>query len=364
MKRFNDVIVMMLLGVMISAQTKAAEFCATSSLELQSALVTAGTNGQNDVIRIATGSYQGGFTYSGAEDFDLTITGGYTEFLGNPCGQRTGDPFDTILDGDGLDQVMLLQAFANSDISVSYLTFINGVAPSGAGLEFRTFENYVGDLLVEYTAFINNEANFTAALVMSRGNKLTVRNSVFVANETTIGSGTVDLISNNELGVYFNNNTLINNTESGTGNAPYAGLRIFISGTSSAFVANNILQGNEGADIRLNNSGDTAYLYNNNVGNIIGSFDVANGNINSTPIFEGGFFNYVPTLASGEVNKGRLSPIFTPIPTPFQFNWSIGATDFNGNPRIQDSRVDIGAFEAAAEIPIFENGFDPLIISP
>ena len=364
MRKFNDAIVMMLLGVMICTQAKAAEFCATTSQELQSALDTARDNGQNDFIRIATGSYEGGFSYGGAEDFDLTIMGGFTEFFGNPCGQRTGGPFETILDGDTMDQVFLLQAFGDSDIKISYLTFINGIADRGAGLEVRTFENFVGDVLVEYTAFINNEGNFSSALTMSRGRKLTVRNSVFVANESTVGTGTVNMISNDRLGVYFNNNTMINNTMSGTGNASHAGLRVFTSGSSKIFVANNLMQGNEGADVRVSSGGDTSYFYNNNVGSIIGAFDVVDRNISSAPIFEGGFFNYTPALESGEVNKGRRSPTIVPIPIPFEFNWSIGSTDFNGNPRVQDGRVDIGAFEAVPEIPIFENGFDPLLISP
>ncbi|WP_395373604.1 hypothetical protein [Marinicella sp. W31] len=343
------------------APVQAADFCVTNSQELQNALDAARNNGQNDLIRMATGTYTGGFGYSGAEDFDLTITGGYTLFFKNPCGQRTATPFETIVDGDELEQGMILQAFANSDIKVSYLTFINGVGTRGAGLEFRTFENYVGDVLVENSAFINNEADFAAALNIGRGTKHIVRNNVFVANNSIIGTGTVDMISNDSLGVYFINNTLINNTTDSSDSDAHSGLRLFLSGTSKAFVANNIMQGNEGADIRISNGGDTSYLYNNNVGTILGSFDVQANNINSQPIFGGGFFNYVPELESGEINKGRNSPFIVPIPTPFNLAWSTGTTDFSGNLRVQDGRVDIGALEALPEIPIFKNGFEIIL---
>jgi len=361
MKKLYNMMGLMLSGV-LSANVQAAEFCVTNSQELHNAFDTARNNGQHDIIRIATGSYTGGFFFSGTENFDLTITGGFTEFLGNPCGQRTANPFATVLDGDSLDRVMDIQGFADSDIKISYLTFINGVSgDSAGGLYFRTLQNFVGDVQVEYTAFINNEADFAAAMTISRARKITVRNNVFVANNSINGTGTVDLISNDTLGLYFNNNTLINNTKDTSANASHAGLRIFTTGASQVFVANNVLQGNEGADIRITNGGGDAYLYNNNVGSIIGGFDIQANNINSTPVFESGFFNYVPRIESGEVNRGRNSPFIIPFPTPFHLNWTTGMTDFNGNPRVQDGKVDIGAFEAAPEIPIFKNGFEILL---
>ncbi len=361
MKRYL-VITVMLLCALTFNETIAAEFCVTTNQELKDALLAARDNGQHDTIRIATGSYQGGFAYGSAESFDLTITGGFTEFFGNPCGQQTGHPLDTTLDGGSSQKVLQIFPSDNTTVTVSYLTFVNGSSEDrGSGLSFATPAGYVAnDMLVEYCAFINNEANYAGALDMGGGRKSTVRNSVFLLNHSDFGTGTVDMISNNLLGLYFNNNTLINNTMDGSSVTAHAGLRVATSGTSKVFVANNILKNNQGADLRINNNGDTAYLYNNNVGSIIGSFDVVANNINSTPMFESGFINFVPTPQSGEVNSGRNPPVLTPIPIPFQFGWSAGATDFNGNPRIQNGVIEIGAFEADLEEPIFKDGFDSM----
>ena len=353
------------IAVSILTNGIAAEFCVTNSQELQDALTSAGTNNQHDVIRVATGNYEGGFSYGGFESFDLTIIGGFTPFIGNPCGQRTGNPLTTFLDGNNAQRILLIQAAASSNISISYLSFINGFSVngsnSGAGLEIRSLQNYVGDVLVEYTGFINNESDFASALEISGATKQTVRNSFFVSNNSVLGTGTVNLISNDSVGIYFNNNTMINNTKDQLGLFNHAGLRIFTTGSSKVFVANNIMKNNEIADIRIFNGGDTAYLYNNNVGNIFGNFDEQADNINSNPMFESGFFNFVPTLSSGEVNQGRNSANLVPVPTPFTLDWFVGSTDFNGNPRVRDGRVDIGAFEAVPETPIFSNGFEILL---
>ncbi|MEZ5470180.1 MAG: hypothetical protein R3E90_00220 [Marinicella sp.] len=337
----------------------------TNSTELSSALITSQNNSQSDVIKIAIGSYTGGFAYSGSEDFHLSISGGWSDFFGNPCGQQIHMPFDTILDGNNTQRVMIIQAWANSDINISNMTFINGNAnlDSAGGLEVRSFENYVGDVLVEKVAFINNKGHFNSALEISRGRKITVRNSIFAINHNTTGDGTIDL-NNAGLGIYFNNNTIVNNTSDATDPGVISGLRANFHDGAGIFLANNLFWNNDGHDASfagVNMTATESYLYNNNIDTYIGLIHTIENNFSEAPIFEGGFLNYTPTIASPEINQGRNSPFFVPVPPPFNMQWGVGITDFEGNTRVQDRRVDVGAIEAEPEEPIFENGFEIIL---
>ncbi|MEN1728700.1 MAG: hypothetical protein AAGJ52_09690, partial [Pseudomonadota bacterium] len=58
-----------------------ADFCVTTSAELQAALTTARDNGEHDMIRVAQGSYPApvqGFVFAplpSEDDFDLVLAG-------------------------------------------------------------------------------------------------------------------------------------------------------------------------------------------------------------------------------------------------------------------------------------------------
>ena len=69
--------------------------CVKDAGELQAALLEAQSNGQNDVIRLVRGQYDGNFGYSSDEPRYLMMLGGYNE----NCGSRVVDPVNTVLDG-------------------------------------------------------------------------------------------------------------------------------------------------------------------------------------------------------------------------------------------------------------------------
>jgi hypothetical protein len=56
----------------------AATFCVQTGADLATALLTAESNGANDIIKIVQGTYQGPFRYASTEARNLTIQGGYT----------------------------------------------------------------------------------------------------------------------------------------------------------------------------------------------------------------------------------------------------------------------------------------------
>lgn len=338
----------------------AAEFCVTNDQQLTNALLAAENNGQHDQIKIAVGNYGGGFVYLGTEDFDLTISGGWSGFMGLPCGRQVNTPYDTVLDGNDTERVMLIQASLDSDITVTDLTFINGQGnPAGAGgLLIWSITGYVGDVLIERSAFINNKGHFSSALSTSRGRKITVRNSVFALNQNATGDGTIELLNSDGLGIYFNNNTVVFNTSLAHDANVHSGLSAVASGTSGVFVANNLFWDNDGRDADISHGTSGSHLLNNNISQYFGIVDHVANNFSVEPIFEGGFLNFAPTIASAEINHGLNPPTFIPQPPPFHMQWTTGTKDFSGNTRINDRWVDVGAFEAEVEEPIFQTGFD------
>lgn len=358
--RIVIVLIFVLLGMMWLTESHAAEFCVTTTQELHDALAVADSNSEDDLIKIAAGNYSGGFYYNGDMDFDLTIRGGWTPFFDNPCFFAGNSAFETVLDGNNTERVMEIGFFGSSNVHVSHITFINGDSnpEHGGGLEIRTTNpNPTGRTLIENNVFINNKGGFVAALKANGGDRITVRNSLFVGNQATNSNqGSVVDLNNSSHGIYFNNNTVLNNTINGIVNK--VGVRLVANG-SGAFVANNILWNNDGADLRLLRINETeSMLFNNNIEEIVGVFDNQANNYSIEPQFESGFLNFQPTLDSIEINRGGTPPPFIPVPTPFGFEWGLGDTDINGNARVQDGKVEIGAFEAAPEVPIFINGFE------
>jgi len=350
---------------MHAQQSNAAEFCATSSAGLEFILAIAEDNGESDVIRIAKGSYDvpvGGFNFHSNENFDIEISGGWSEFFGNACGQQVSpNAFDTVLDGNGTERIMDIRVGMSSDINVSHLMFIAGnatIAPNdvGGGLNVHTYQGYQGNVTIEYNAFISNTAVHSSALRIREAHRIIVRNNLFTLNHSE-NSTTVNIYTINRYGVYFTNNTLYGNTSDGMGIAKVAGLYLTTSGTSSALVANNLFWDNDYYDIIFYGDG-YKYLKNNNYQSRTGIANETSMNIQVPPEFESGWFNYTPAYYSPLVNAGTTPPPFVPIPPPFVSDWEVGTHDIYGNPRIQNTQIDIGAVESPHGDLIFIDGFE------
>ncbi len=361
----NDYLLTILL-LLISLPIFAAEFCVTSSAGLQAALNSAANNNQHDLIKIAEGSYTtpgSEFSYTESVGWDLEISGGWTEFFGNPCGQQlSGNPFNTVLDGDSSNRIMNIRSGGSSDITISSLAFINGGTSNlsnGGGLRFwpTNTNNHTGKVVIERSAFINNTAEEASAIsFLSAGLRNHIRNNIFVVNSTTNGSNTVVINQDLSAGIYFTNNTMVTNSGDAANNR--GGLRIFTTSTSNAYVGNNVLYDNGSEDFRVTGSGQV-YLHYNNVDLVFGaSSSSLIGNFSADPEFNPGILNYTPSYGSPLVNQGYDPPNIVPFPTPFNLAWFEGTVDIFGNPRKQDGKVDIGAVETEPEPPIFANGFE------
>jgi hypothetical protein len=180
--------------------------------------------------------------------------------------------------------------------------------------------------------FCNNDKHITYV-----GSKLmTVLNNIFIknTNESTSSKGcSLYVVSSGNINVI--NNTLSRNTTKGQGGGLYIDIN---NSTATLNLYNNIIWGNTaetgGADIYLNGYGSKKNFYNNNVHDIVGTFDFAANNIDVAPLFintEKDDFH----LGAGSlcINAGTNEAPELP------------AIDMDGNPRIGDDIVDIGAYE-------------------
>ncbi|MEO6688500.1 MAG: hypothetical protein ABIS07_00910, partial [Dokdonella sp.] len=134
----------------------AAEFCVTTSTELKQALMTAGSNGEADTIKIETGTYAstGGsaaFAYTTSENSSLSLQGGWVSNPPALCVRQVQLPAATILSGSDARQVLKLSGAAGTSggQSISNLTLRDGLSSQpGAGLSFGGGGGFLGNIVL------------------------------------------------------------------------------------------------------------------------------------------------------------------------------------------------------------------------
>lgn len=349
--------------------------CVTNSSELQAALEFARSNGIDDEIRIAAGHYPappGGFLYnaqiSNGDIQAIAISGGWTTLGNDPCGESgKGSPFDTVLDGGGSEPALRIELRGSNAVQVRGLSLVNGLSPvGGAGLRLElstTLEPFDSAVEIESNAFLGNSGDLSGGLMLSTsdlvGNgRFLVRGNLFVSNHGNSGPGAAYIDANNvsapvgsAAGLFLIGNTVLDNT-SAAGGSTCGGI-LFGNGLGGLrrVVANNLLWGNQGADL-LMASGPDYELLHNNLGQRIG-FEPAldSGNLSQAPQFEpcAGCDERVPIAASPLLDAGYLPD--------GEDGWGLGERDLLGRARIAGSGVDIGAFENHSRL--FRDGFEP-----
>lgn len=364
-----------LLGLAMATprDAHAADLCVTTTAELQAALDTADDNGEDDVIRLAQGTYpaptslglfyRGGATFGG-DDNHLTIIGGFVADNGDPCGTLPPDAraLDTLLDGEDREPLLQIYAGEGSHVSIRGLGFVSGKRPDttgsrGAGLYMDSFGHTGGTFTVERCLFVGNEADFGAAVAASNAREVRFVGNLVAGNNTSSGSAAVELVQNDQTGIYAINNTIVDNTTDATPTfATATGLYVSVGGTSNAFIANNILWGNEHRDIRHIGTGFIT-LRNNSIQVSSGTADSSEHNVAIAPAFDGGAFGYGLLPGSALVDIGVTPGLFPPFPPAFETNWTLPARDVDGGPRVVNATVDLGADEAI-HVGVFGDGFE------
>ena len=381
--------VICLMALMVQG-TWGAEFCVNNATDFQTALTTAQSNNEDDIIKVVQGTYSGHFSYSSNEGHSITLLGGYTA----GCAASQLDPANTILDGGNTGRPLSLQNYSiGGNVYAEGFTLQHGGGAStfyGAGLfaqshnDLTTGNMNAGDVTIVKNIVMENNASTSGGGIYAVSTslhgdtgKVTVTDSIVLNNTSTLYAGGVyaesyaiegapgiiiltnNIVSgnssgNNGGGLYAISETsktpggaitVTNNTV--TGNTGGSGGGVFTAaynGSSGGVVNcyNNIIWGNTattGGDIRLASSG-TNNGYNNNYDStkISGTWTNSGNNINADPLFVGD-------------NDYHLRPSSPCIDAGNNAAPSLPSFDIEGYYRVMDGNydgktvVDMGALE-------------------
>lgn len=216
----------------------------------------------------------------------------------------------------------------------------------GGGLAYSA---YAFNMVISSCQFENNNARYYASWsgarqgggIFSDARDVTIRDCQFTGNQGNQGAGiyalratiincmvTSNSAVTNAGGVYTETGTILNSTIAGNSAGVAAG-GLFINGAGAA--TNTIIYYNTAPDDPnyRHASGDTGLTYCDVSPPVTGD-----GNIDADPLFV--------DLSGGDL---RLRPQSPCINAGINQDWMTGALDLDGNPRVRQRIVDMGAFE-------------------
>ncbi len=346
------------LSLLISATVgRTATFCVDSPTELTTAFNAAGSNNEDDVVRIKTGTYatsagSNAFHYATNQSFAITVQGGWEAFLQFDCFRRIDDPTATILSGSNVRRA--LQMSGNPGTSgtmvIENLTLRDGHAVEhGGGLRQQGGgAGFTGNVRVERVYFRNNvsESLGGGASIASEG-IVELRNNLFFGNhaDTDHGAAVITALfaSASSVRNFIGNNTVVANTCGAGGNCQTGGFLVF--GTARASVYSNAFFANDGNDVQF--GGASADLLFNNIHQFFG-----------TPVNNIGNIDVADPLFANVLALDFRLRFESPLRNAGFPGTDPGEVDFAGAPRINDDRIDIGAFENSEVL--FKNSFQTL----
>ncbi|WP_462270123.1 hypothetical protein [Desulfobacter sp.] len=136
---FNSILVFTCI-ISLANTAFSATFCVSDAVELQDALTTSASNGEDDVVQIEQGTYVGNFVYASTEDYGITIEGGYTSDFES----RNVNSANTVIDGDGAGTVLVLSApdtTGTTEFSIECVTIQNGSTTDNGGGIYANISN-------------------------------------------------------------------------------------------------------------------------------------------------------------------------------------------------------------------------------
>jgi len=224
-----------LLALLPAAPALAAVLNPVTADDLQTALNSAAGSAEDDTINLqANTTYNtnqntiaGGptFTYNSANDGSLTIVG--------------AGAGSSVVDGNGVNQVMALTNTAGGGIQVQGFTMQNGATGVGSGLSAQTQS---GAFAMQSCDVLNNSgtASFAGLMASTQTGGISLSNSNFIGNNaTSINAGVT--LSTSTGALTLDSNVIMNND---TQNA-FAGLTTTVSSSALTTLTNNTITGND-----------------------------------------------------------------------------------------------------------------------
>ncbi len=236
-----------------------ALFCVSDSNQLQTALAIAQSNGENDLIQVAQGNYNGNFSYNSNEDFSLTIEGGYSA----GCSNRRLNPANTVLDSERIGRALFIQGNSTRDFLLSGITLQNG---DESGLYVSL--NYGGFFL--NASIIQNNQGIIGGGAKLSAKKITLANNSFLYNYAGVG-GAIDIQDIAEEVTLINNQISHNEADVAEGGAVHikwlnASVN-FINNVISSNATTRYVSGGHGGGAHISTYGPVNFINNTVVGN-------------------------------------------------------------------------------------------------
>lgn len=348
----RHVVVSLLLFAASSVQ--AAQYCVSTSAELQDALNQAALNASGaDNIELAAGTYatsdngNAPFTYQSASTHTVFLTGYNSDCPGFSIGPR-------ILDG-GV-QTAVLAIDSPGPVSLNLLTIQNGYIASGdssgtyaaAGLSLDITATS-GTIRVERCIFQNNVSDSAQSpdggfqLRPGTGTLFIFDNNKVWGNHSTYAIGAGEIVqSDSTSAVFIVDNTVTGNTTD-SANGIAGGLALSSNATNT-LVHNNILHGNTKLGLVLYAQ---AHLYYNDIGTLGGPatpYPDSHDTVSLAPKFV--------DFANGDLHLSSASSLFG---LGRAFGGVLGdLMDLDGHVYPYPGKVDLGAYQDT----IFSDGFD------
>ncbi|MEL6944549.1 MAG: choice-of-anchor Q domain-containing protein, partial [Bacteroidota bacterium] len=215
------------------------------------------------------------------------------------------------------------------------------------GLLIGSAADSVSNTFITNSKFINNTARYNGALGLTKQN-LYMENCLFANNKTEIAGGAIDLgNSANPIEVQIHNTTFYQNHADQVGGAIFSQKNSRREQRQQIFIYNSIFEKNTAV------KGSAVYsvasdFYFSHVSTDINSCDslACNFNCSEPPSCENVLFSANALFQDALNNNFTLSPCSPAINAGNNDFVADLPTDLKDNPRIQDGRVDLGAYEA------------------
>lgn len=348
----------LLFAILPLSPALAVDFCVANASQFRTALQQSANNNSNDEIRLQSGVFQvndgeNGYAFDGEVSRSLVISGGWN----SACTSQTGNAESTVLEGNHNRPLLKLQARPHSSgqLILRYLTFRNGFSVSQTGglfihaIDTASLSVTVESLIVRGNSSLASLTHAGGLTVVTGGGQLRIRNSLFTGNSGT-QMGAISLFPHGES--FLTNSTIIGNS---TLLQPGGTSAIYLAGTGGGQItlSNNVIDNNQQGNNPVSLRGDpnvTVHLFDNLIRGVRSGPPPATetGTIEADPRFVANSLP-VPLPDSPLRNSGRNHPLG-------------GQTSYDlaGLPRVQEGRIDIGAYEFSPQVfdEIFANGVE------